>query len=121
MENLGFGLWMTAVGMGTVFLLLVLLMLALRLITWADRRGERSSTAAAEVPAAPEAAPEVASGGLTDEEIAAITIAVITHARVRRQQAAPAMRAHEPGSHLFANRWVGIGRGYQQQPWTRGN
>ena len=34
MENLGFGLWMTAMGMGTVFALLLLLMLVLRAIGW---------------------------------------------------------------------------------------
>jgi sodium pump decarboxylase gamma subunit len=123
MDNLGFGLWMTAMGMGTVFLLLVLLMLALRLIGWIDQRGDRRravvATAGAEAAGAPAGAE--ASGTLSEEEVAAITIAVITHARVRRLQAAPAMREYEPGSHLFANRWVGIGRGYQKQPWRRGS
>lgn len=123
MDNLGFGLWMAAMGMGTVFLLLVLLMLALRLIGWIDRRGDRKRAVVATVGAEAAGAPAVAeaSGALTQEEIAAITIAVITHARVRRLQAAPAMREYEPGSHLFANRWVGIGRGYQKQPWRRGS
>ncbi|MCW5951568.1 MAG: OadG family protein [Propionibacteriaceae bacterium] len=32
MENLDFGLWMTAMGMGTVFLLLIVLMLVLQLM-----------------------------------------------------------------------------------------
>jgi sodium pump decarboxylase gamma subunit len=124
MDNLGFGLWMTAMGMGTVFGLLVLLMLALRLIGWIDRRSERKRTVVATGAAADAAgAPAVAEApdALTQEEVAAITIAVITHARVRRLQAAPAMREFEPGSHLFANRWVGIGRGYQKQPWRRGS
>ncbi|MBN9106869.1 MAG: OadG family protein [Propionibacteriaceae bacterium] len=128
MDNLGFGLWLTALGMGTVFLLLVLLMVALRVIAWTDRRGRRARDAAASgTPAGPaargaagDAAPAEPPSGLTDDEVAAIAIAVVTHARVRRLQAAPAMREHEPGSHLFANRWVGIGRGYQQQPWRRG-
>lgn len=131
MENLGFGLWLTAIGMGTVFLLLVLLMLALHLIGWTDRQSERKRASArtAEPGAATDAGdgsttgapPGAPPGALSAEEVAAITIAVITHARVRRLQAAPAMREYEPGSHLFANRWVGIGRGYQKQPWRRGS
>jgi sodium pump decarboxylase gamma subunit len=124
MDNIAFGLWMTVMGMGTVFLLLVLLMLMLRGIGWLDQRGKRtpptpSHTAPAE-PAAGEgfAEPEPASpGGLTPELIAAISIAVITHARVRRGQAAPAMRQVQPGSQLFASRWVSVGRSYQNQPW----
>lgn len=118
MENLDFGLWMTAIGMGTVFALLVVLMLVLQLMGRLDRR-----PAAPEPPAdlgTPDPGTDAISGGLTEDEIAAITIAVIAHARIRRAQAAPEMRAHEPGSHLFASRWVGIGRGFQQQPWSRG-
>lgn len=123
MDNLGFGLWMAAMGMGTVFGLLVLLMLALHLIGWIDRRGDRKRgvVATAGAAAAGASAAAEAPSPLTQEEVAAITIAVITHARVRRLQAAPAMREYEPGSHLFANRWVGIGRGYQKQPWRRGS
>lgn len=120
MENLGFGLWVTAIGMGTVFLLLLLLTLTLSTIGRLDQRSRRRRAQASA--GGPETSRvEPAADGLTDDEIAAVTIAVITHARVRRLEAAPAMRAHEPGSHLFANRWVGIGRGFQQQPWTRGN
>lgn len=117
MENLGFGLWMTAMGMGTVFALLVLLMLVLRVIGWADQRFGRRSSARA-VPALDgEPEPEASLDQLTPDEIAAITIAVITHARVRRGQAAPAMRQVQPGSQLFASRWVAVGRSYQNQPW----
>ena len=116
MDNIGFGLWMTAMGMGTVFALLLLLMLVLRVIGWADQRAARRT-------AAPVLGPgEVAAGNAGDEslspdEIAAITIAVITHARVRRGHAAPAMRQVQPGSQLFASRWVAVGRSYQNQPW----
>lgn len=120
MDNLAFGLWMTAIGMGTVFGLLLLLMLVLRFIGWLDTRGDRQVELSAGEPDGEPDAIVSAPDDLTEEEIAAIALAVVTHARVRRQQAAPAMRAHEPGSHLFANRWVGIGRGYQQQPWMRG-
>ncbi len=124
MGDLGFGLWLTALGMGTVFGLLVLLMLALKLIGWTDQRGRRTAELPGEPTSGsgnpPDATAPQAAGELSPDELAAITIAVLTHARVRRQQAAPAMRAHEPGSHLFANRWVSIGRGHQQQSWTRG-
>lgn len=118
MENLDFGLWMTAMGMGTVFLLLIVLMLVLQLMGRLDRPPAAPKPEPASVPEAEE--PDALPGGLTEDEIAAITVAVVTHARIRRAQAAPEMRAHEPGSHLFASRWVGIGRGFQQQPWSRG-
>ena len=45
MENLGFGLWMTAMGMGTVFALLLLLMLVLRAIGWVDKRAAARNAA----------------------------------------------------------------------------
>ena len=120
MENLDFGLWMTAMGMGTVFLLLIALMLVLQLMGRLDRQPAAATPEpdAADVADEPELAFD--PDGLTEDQIAAITIAVVTHARVRRAQAAPVMRAHEPGSHLFASRWVGIGRGFQHQPWSRG-
>jgi sodium pump decarboxylase gamma subunit len=117
MENLGFGLWMTAMGMGTVFALLLLLMLVLRGIGWADQRATRRRTGAVTTLADVDGEPNEGPEGLTPEEIAAITIAVITHARVRRGQAAPAMREVQPGSQLFASRWVAVGRSYQNQPW----
>ena len=116
MDNIGFGLWMTAMGMGTVFALLILLMLVLRVIGWADARASRRTPVATVAAPAAEDAGEV-DDALTAEEIAAITIAVITHARVRRGQAAPAMRQVAPGSQLFASRWVAVGRSYQNQPW----
>jgi sodium pump decarboxylase gamma subunit len=115
MDNIGFGLWMTAMGMGTVFALLILLMLVLRVIGWADARASRRTAVAAVRGDAEDAG--AVDDTLTAEEIAAITIAVITHARVRRGQAAPAMRQVAPGSQLFASRWVAVGRSYQNQPW----
>lgn len=113
MTDIGFGLWMTLMGMGTVFAILLLLMFVLRLIGWLDKRSVGRTA-----PMAERLAPEPAADeALTPEEIAAITIAVITHARVRRGQAAPAMRQVPPGSQLFASRWVAVGRSYQNQPW----
>jgi glutaconyl-CoA/methylmalonyl-CoA decarboxylase subunit delta len=117
MENLGFGLWMTAMGMGTVFALLLLLMLVLRAIGWVDKRAAARNAAPVMPSFDLEEEPKASPDGLTSDEIAAITIAVITHARVRRGQAAPAMRQVQPGSQLFASRWVAVGRSYQNQPW----
>lgn len=122
MADIEFGLWLTLVGMGTVVGLLLLLWLVLVGIGRLDRRppvpalppGEAEETVATDGP------PEVPPLELTDEQLAAISVAVITHARVRRLQAAPAMRTHEPGSHLFASRWVAVGRAHQSQPWRRG-
>lgn len=119
MSDITFGLWITALGMGSVFGLLILLMVVLKAIGWSDQRTERRAEATAPPPAEPVPAPP--PEGLSEDEIAAISVAVITHARIRRLQAAPAMRAHEPGSQLFASRWVSIGRGNQIQPWRRGN
>lgn len=122
MDDITWGLYMTAAGMGTVFLLLALLMLALKLIGRLDGRSatgptaDRSDAASGEPAVTPTSA-QGESGGLSPDLIAAITIAVITHASVRRSQAAPAMRRVAPGSQLFASRWVSVGRAYQNQPW----
>lgn len=127
MDNMGFGLWMTVMGMGTVFGLLAVLMGVLWLIGRMDelpgrRKASPTKAEGAHAPSedtlveASEAEP-AAAGDLTAEQIAAIAIAVITHAKVRRGQAAPAMRRVAPGSQLFASRWVSVGRSYQNQPW----
>jgi sodium pump decarboxylase gamma subunit len=131
MENISFGLWVTLAGMGTVIIILVALMFVLRLIGWWDQSSQRkAATAAVSAPEEPateiEAVPAVsltssAAGSLSDDDIAAITVAVLMHARLRRFQAAPAMRAYQPGSRLFASRWVASGRAFQHLPWTRGN
>ncbi|MFT4294191.1 MAG: OadG family protein [Micropruina sp.] len=115
MENLPWGVYLTLAGMGTVLALLVILMLVLMAVG----RLDRSRTPPAR-PATPVPEPEpvvLAPDGLTDEEVAAITIAVLTHVRVRRGQAAPAMREVQPGSQLFASRWVAAGRANQKRPW----
>ena len=64
---------------------------------------------------------EVLGHGLTRDQVAAVALAVTIHERVRRAQAAPAMRTHQPGSHLYASRWVASGRASQSQPWQRRN
>ena len=106
METLDFGLWMTAMGMGTVFLLLIVLMLILQLLGRLDRRRP--------TPAADDSAPAPATPiGLTEDEVAAVTVAVIAHAHRRGSQ--PAL----PNLPTSTSRWIGVSRGFQLQPWRR--
>lgn len=139
MSELGWGLQITALGMGLVFGLLALLwgllVLALRL----DRPQEEAVAAgdlAAGFAVAERAADTADSAGseaggvATDEAaiepaidpalVAAITVAVLTHRALRRQEAAPAMRTHWPGSLLHASRWVASGRLRQNRTFRRG-
>ena len=106
MANLDFGLWITAMGMGTVFLLLIVLMLVLQLLGRLDRRRHG--------PAVDDPAPTGPTPiGLTEDEVAAITVAVIAHAR--RRDVRPAM----PTLPATTSRWIGVSRGFQLQPWRR--
>jgi len=59
------------------------------------------------------------SSGFTADNIAAIATAVMAHAENRRRLAAPEVRVAEPGSQLFASRWISVGRGNQTQPFRR--
>lgn len=125
MENLTWGLMMMLVGMGVVFALLAALMALLLLIGRLDRQ-PREAPAAMEAPPVeerpdPDAAPHVriVADGLDEDQVAAITVAVITHAENRRRLAAPETRAHAPGSQLFASRWLAVGRAQSQQPFVR--
>lgn len=95
MENLTWGLMMMLVGMGVVFALLAALMALLLLIGRLDRQ-PREAPAAMEAPPVeerpdPDAAPHVriVADGLDEDQVAAITVAVITHAENRRRLAAP--------------------------------
>lgn len=137
-DQLGWGGYMTLAGMGTVFLLLALLMGVLMLIGVFDkaavRADQRKQLAAAAQPAL-DAVPatsvtasqethvepgmRIVHDGLTRDQLAAVALAVTIHARVRRAQAAPVMREHQPGSHLYASRWVSVGRGHQNSSWRR--
>lgn len=111
MENLGWGLQMTVVGMGLVFALLAALWGLLSLVL----RFDAPPAAPAERTQAP--AP---SAGIEPDLVAAITVAVLTHKAVRRREAAPAMRSYWPGSLLYASRWVATGRARQNRVWRRG-
>lgn len=135
-EDLLWGLMMMVVGMGVVFALLLALMLVLIGIGRLDRQaGEElapepdeavgatrpgGSDEPAEVDAAA-AAPvvRIIADGLDEDQVAAIVVAVTTHAENRRRLAAPETRSHAPGSQLFASRWLSVGRGNQTHPFTR--
>jgi Na+-transporting methylmalonyl-CoA/oxaloacetate decarboxylase gamma subunit len=129
MENLGWGLQMTVLGMGLVFALLALLWGLLTMVLKFDpaptappaprgaRRAGNAADAAAAV-GAPGAAPTV--NGMDADLVAAITVAVLTHKAVRRGEAAPVMRSYWPGSLLYASRWVASGRVRQNRSWNRG-
>jgi len=111
MENLLVGLRLTAYGMGIVFLLLGVLALIIAGLVWLDRPRARESR--------PEKArAATAAAGPDPALLAAIMIAVRAHIRVRRKQAAPAMRSHQPGT--LPSRWVASGRTRQNRSWAPG-
>ena len=104
MNNLGWGLQITALGMGLVFALLALLWLLLTLVLKFDRP-EVAAPAAVET-----AAP------LDGTLLAAIAIAVMRHRGAVQE---PEARRHAPGSLLYASRWVATGRVRQNHSWHR--
>jgi len=109
MENLLVGLRLTVYGMGIVFLLLGVLALIIAGLVRLDRPKPKAEKARR--PAGAEAGPDPAL-------LAAIMIAVRAHIRVRRKQAAPAMRSHQPGT--LPSRWVASGRTRQNRSWAPG-
>lgn len=147
MENLGFGLAITVVGMGSVFGLLAALWLLLTLALRLERRSQAPGgdavvapvgspgpaaspvvLQAADVPSGPMgAAPAVFPGirlagapaDLDPRLVAAVAVVIERHVETRRRQAAPAMRSYWPGSLLFASRWIAAGRMRQAQSWRR--
>ena len=52
---------------------------------------------------------------LPPDMLAAVMVAVRMHRRIRRKQAAPAMRTHQPGT--LPSRWIGAGRASQNLSW----
>lgn len=112
MSDLVFGLSISGMGMGLVFGLLALLWGVLSLIGRVDgrlvAREEAQATRTRPAPAvAAGAAPEVE---LEPELLAAIALAVGDYATLLRRQAAPAHRTTQPGSQLYASRWLAAGR-----------
>ena len=129
MENLGWGLQMTVLGMGLVFALLALLWLLLTLVLMLDKEPEvevtaQEATAEAERIAAiaddavgaqtPER-PTV--NGMPADLVAAILVATLKHRQTMRRQAAPLVRAVWPGSQIYASRWLATGRARQNNNW----
>ena len=120
MDNLGYGLGVTAAGLAIVFGLLAALWLLLELAVRLDHRRTTDDLPGGGVPEPGEGTRAAAAPPTLDPRlVAAITVAIVRHADERRRQAAPAMRSYWPGSLLFASRWVGAGRMRQGQPWRR--
>ena len=114
MENLGWGLQITLLGMGLVFAMLALLWGLLRLLL---RLG---GPARPPVEPALPAHADAAAPGIPDPAMrAALTVAVLWHRQVLRGEAAPAVRIHPPGALLHASRWVDAGRMRQNRVWRR--
>jgi Na+-transporting methylmalonyl-CoA/oxaloacetate decarboxylase gamma subunit len=132
MENLGWGLQMTVLGMGLVFALLALLWGLLTLVLKLDREPEAPATPAEMATKAEEVIERAEEKvgvqvpamqtvhGMDADLVAAILIAVLRHKTERRQVAAPAMRTYRPGSLLYASRWVDAGRARQTRSWQPG-
>jgi len=117
MDNLSWGLQMTALGMGLVFGLLALLWGLLTIVLRLDRPPVAAPAAPTPAPAAP---PHLAAeAGPSAEMAAAILVATLAHRAHLRREAAPAMRSYWPGSLLYASRWVAVGRARQNQSWQR--
>jgi Na+-transporting methylmalonyl-CoA/oxaloacetate decarboxylase gamma subunit len=128
MENLGWGLQMTILGMGLVFALLALLWGLLTAVLRldaapADREPDAPTAVAvadgAEVATSAGGAAAAIVNGMEADLVAAMMVAVLTHRAVRRRAAAPVMRSYWPGSLLYASRWVGTGRARQNHCWQR--
>jgi Na+-transporting methylmalonyl-CoA/oxaloacetate decarboxylase gamma subunit len=131
MDNLGWGLQMTVLGMGIVFALLAVLWGLLVVVLRMDNplaAGAAAPQAENEAVLPPAAAVGAAAAslptmpkvqGMDADLVAAIMVAVLTHEIVRRQEAAPAMRSYWPGSLLYASRWVASGRSRQNHSWQR--
>jgi glutaconyl-CoA/methylmalonyl-CoA decarboxylase subunit delta len=123
MDNLGWGLQTTLLGMGLVFAMLALLWGLLTLLLRLD--GPVRPPAEPSLPATGDAAParDASAAGapaMADPALrAAITVAVLWHCQVMRGEAAPAVRIHPPGALLHASRWVDAGRMRQNRVWRR--
>ena len=128
MENLGWGLQMTVLGMGLVFALLALLWLLLKVVLMLEPEEEVAVPAvqaqaeaeyiAAEADGAVGAhVPEARTvHGMAAELVAAITIAAMRHRMALRGEAAPIMRTLQPGSQ--PSRWAAAGRVRQTTTWN---
>ncbi len=121
MDNLGFGVQVTVLGLAIVFGLLALLWLLLTIAVRLDARRPSLEAVPPAEPASPRVAIRPLDGGtdVPPQLVAAIAVAIKRHADQRRRLAAPVMRSYWPGSLLFASRWVAAGRTRQGQSWRR--
>lgn len=129
MENIGWGLQMTVLGMGLVFALLALLWLLLTVVLKLDKEPEVEVTAQEATVEAERIAAiaDDAVGAQTPERptvngmpadlVAAILVATYKHRKTMRRQAAPLVRTVWPGSQIFASRWLATGRARQNNNW----
>lgn len=129
MENIGWGLQMTVLGMGLVFALLAMLWLLLTLVLKLDKEPEVEVTAQEATVEAERIAAiaDDAVGAQTPERptvngmpadlVAAILVATHKHRKSMRRQAAPLVRTVWPGSQIFASRWLATGRARQNNNW----
>ena len=128
MENIGWGLQMTVLGMGLVFSLLALLWVLLTLVLKLDKEEveEVSGIEATDEAEAIAAVADDAIGAQTPEShtvhgmaadlVSAIAIAVMKHKMILRGEAAPMMRTNWPGTQ--PSRWATAGRVRQTNTWT---
>jgi Na+-transporting methylmalonyl-CoA/oxaloacetate decarboxylase gamma subunit len=121
MDNLGWGLQMTVVGMGLVLGLLAalwgLLVLVMRFDSPKAAAASPADASSAEGDASTEAVAVEGADGMDRDLVAAILVATLAHKAWRRQEAAPLMRSYWPGSLLYASRWVAAGRVRQTNSW----
>ena len=112
MTELMAGVRLSLLGLGLVFLVLALLAALVAAIVRLDRPRDMGEASAAQ-----EADPDVMSA--TEAELlAAAVVAVRAHRIQSRREAAPAQRAHLPGS--LPSRWVATGRTRQNRSFTPG-
>ncbi len=130
MENLGWGLQMTVLGMGLVFALLAVLWVLLTVVLKLDKEDEEeipvSGIEATDEAEAIAAEADNAIGAQTPEShtvhgmaadiVVAIQVAVMKHKMILRGEAAPMMRTAWPGTQ--PSRWSAAGRVRQTNTWT---
>lgn len=128
MENLGWGLQMTVLGMGLVFALLALLWVLLTVVLKLDKedvipmsaldaQDEAEHIAALADGGVGAQIPEAHTvHGMPADLVAAIMIATIKHKTTLRGEAAPLMRTTWPGTQ--PSRWSAAGRVRQTTNWN---
>lgn len=115
MENLGWGLQMTVLGMGLVFLLLALLWGLLTLVLALDKTAEPKPDSVPEtIPASPQ---EIEETGLPADLVAAIAAAALRHRSVLRREAARRGHHARTDEDASGSRWVATGRTRQNVSW----